>query len=64
MISETNLPSISIVILTYNEEKNIRTCLGAILSQNYLQELVEIIIVDNKSTGTTVKIIKEYMRKA
>jgi len=55
------LPSISIVVPTYNEEENIRTCLDAILSQNYPQELVEILIVDNRSTDSTLRIIKEYM---
>lgn len=58
---EVTLPKVSIVIPTYNEEKNIRTCLNAILRQNYPKDLIEIIIVDNRSTDKTINIIKEYM---
>lgn len=53
------LPSISIVIPTYNEENNIRRCLDAIFSQDYPRNRIEVILVDNFSTDKTVEIVKE-----
>ncbi|MDQ1281007.1 MAG: hypothetical protein QG670_2271 [Thermoproteota archaeon] len=58
--AEGELPTISIVIPTYNEEKNIRTCLDALLKQKYPLNLLEIIIVDNVSTDETLELVKEY----
>jgi glycosyltransferase involved in cell wall biosynthesis len=57
------LPEISIIIPTYNEERNISVCLNAILKQNYLQEKCEIIIVDNRSLDRTVEIVREYQKR-
>jgi glycosyltransferase involved in cell wall biosynthesis len=53
-------PSISIVIPTYNEEDNIKTCLDALFRQKYPLDLLEIIIVDNMSTDRTVEVAKHY----
>nr|WP_288305819.1 glycosyltransferase [uncultured Romboutsia sp.] len=52
---------ISIVIRTYNEEKNIRQVLESINQQSYNN--YEIIIVDSESTDNTVMIAKEYGAK-
>ncbi len=53
---------VSIIIVTWNSEKYIRSCLDAILSQkkfNFIE--YEIIIVDNNSQDETTKIIEiEY----
>jgi glycosyltransferase involved in cell wall biosynthesis len=57
------LPEISIVIPTYNEEKNIGTCLNALLKQKYSFDHLEIIIIDNVSTDRTFEIIKQYEKK-
>ena len=40
---------ISVVIVCYNEEKNIGGCLDSLLAQTYSPEMYEIIIVDNNS---------------
>ena len=61
--NDEKLPYITIVIPTYNEEKNIRRCLNSILSQDYPLDLVEIIIVDNISKDKTVEIVRSYMKK-
>jgi len=53
-------PTISIVIPTYNEERNIEQCLSAIFSQIYPKELLEVIIIDNYSEDRTVEIAKRY----
>lgn len=52
------LPSISIIIPTLNEERNLPRCLAAIASQNYPKEKLEVIVVDNGSTDCTVKIAR------
>lgn len=59
----SDLPSISIVIPTYNEEKNIGSCLSAIFSQDYPKELLEVIVVDNYSEDKTLELAKRYELK-
>jgi len=54
------LPSISIVIPTFNESKYIARCLASIFKQDYPRELLDIIIVDAYSTDDTVEIAKKY----
>jgi len=55
-----NLPTISIVMPVYNEERNISRCLQAIREQDYPQDRIEIVIVDDNSTDRTVEIAKNY----
>jgi len=55
-----NLPSISIVVPTYNEEENIKACLISIFKQDYLRELLEVFVVDNYSTDKTLEIARKY----
>ena len=45
---------LSVCIITYNEERNIRTCLESVKWAD------EIVVVDSKSTDQTVKICSEY----
>jgi len=52
---------ISIIVPSYNEEKNIRRCLDSLLNQNF--QNFEIICVDNASTDSTFDIIKSYSEK-
>lgn len=54
------LPSISIIIPTYNEESRLPFCLGSIRAQNYPQENLEIIVVDDNSTDATIDIARQY----
>ena len=49
------MPKISVVIITYNEEGNIKHCLESIKTITD-----EIVIVDSYSTDNTEKICKEY----
>lgn len=53
------LPSISVIIPCYNSEKRLGECLDSIKCQDYPQELIEYIIVDDDSSDDTVKIAKE-----
>lgn len=54
------LPSITVCVPTYNEEQNIRTCLGAVRSQDYPADRLELLVVDNRSNDRTVDIAGEY----
>ncbi|RLI99746.1 MAG: glycosyltransferase family 2 protein [Candidatus Aenigmatarchaeota archaeon] len=54
---------ISVIIPTYNEEKNIENCLKSLLNQILLRKEFEIIVVDGKSKDKTVKIAKKYADK-
>ncbi|MFC2140235.1 glycosyltransferase family 2 protein [Candidatus Auribacterota bacterium] len=49
----------SIIIVTWNVEKLIKTCLGSIYNQTFRD--YEIIVVDNNSTDATKKILKENL---
>ncbi len=51
------MSKLSVAILTFNEEKNIRDCLESVRWAD------EIILVDEKSTDRTVEIAKKYTKK-
>ncbi len=53
-------PRVSIVIPTYNEEKNIERCLKSVYNLNYPKEKLEIIVADDGSTDSTLKVLKKY----
>ena len=55
-----SLPSVSVIVPAYNAEKNIGKLIKSLLRQDYPQELLEIIIVDNSSADRTRQIIKRY----
>jgi len=55
-------PQVSIVITTKNAENFIGDCLSAIKKQNFPQNKIEIIVVDNFSTDKTVKMAKKYTK--
>ncbi len=63
MITESNKsPTVSVIISTKNEEKNILNCLQSIENQNYSGE-VEIIVVDNHSKDKTAKLVTSLVSK-
>jgi glycosyltransferase involved in cell wall biosynthesis len=55
--------SISVIITTKNEGKNIASCLESVKRQNYPQDKIEIIVVDNNSTDKTKEIARKYTDK-
>jgi len=57
------VPSISVVIPCFNEEKNISKCLSAIFGSDYPKNKMEIIVVDDGSTDQTIKIAKSFFKK-
>ncbi|OQA93648.1 MAG: Peptidoglycan-N-acetylglucosamine deacetylase [Microgenomates group bacterium ADurb.Bin219] len=53
-------PKISIVIPAYNEEDYLGYCLESLANQDFPKKDYEIIVVDNASTDSTVKIAKNF----
>ena len=51
---------ISVVVPTYNEEKNIESCLTALTKQSIPRNTYEIIIVDGNSKDKTTEIAAKY----
>jgi len=54
-------PFVSIIVPTYNEEKNIEACLQSLQALNYSR--YEIIVSDGGSTDDTVQLAKLYTKK-
>src|SRR5674476_249788 len=57
------LPKISLIIPTKNEETVIRRCLDCILNIDYPKDKMQIIVVDGKSDDNTLKICSEFSEK-
>ena len=53
-------PTISVVVPCFNVEHALEHCLEALLAQDYPKEELALIIVDDKSTDATGKIIQRY----
>ena len=53
-------PFVSIIVAAHNEAKNIAVCLDSLLNQDYPEEKMEIIIVDDRSVDDTALILEEY----
>jgi len=57
-----NLPTVSVVIPTYNSERTLKSCLESIAEQDYPKDKIEIIIADAGSTDKTLDISKQYTK--
>lgn len=59
------LPStpIAVIVPARNEEANIATCIDALLQQEYPEELLEVVVVDDHSTDNTADIVKSFSGK-
>jgi len=55
-----DIPSISIVIPTYDSERTLAQCLESIICQDYPMEKIEIIIADGGSRDRTLSIARKY----
>jgi len=53
-------PSISVIIPTHNYGAFIGDAIGSILAQDYPQENIEIIVVDDGSTDNTREVVQKY----
>jgi len=53
------LPSVSIIILTYNGKRHLKECFESIEQLNYPKNKREVIMVDNASSDGSVEYIKK-----
>lgn len=60
-ISEPDFPTVSVIVAARNEEENIHRCLVSLDRQIYPADKLEIIIVDDRSTDNTGKIIDDFI---
>jgi len=60
---EGKLEPVSIVMPCYNAEKMIGGAIESLLALDYPKHMIEIIVVDDKSTDNSVSVIKKYVRK-
>ena len=49
---------VSIITVTYNSAQFLEDCIISVINQSYCN--IEYIIIDGKSTDTTISIIKKY----
>lgn len=56
-------PTVSIVIAARNEEENIRECLDSVTRLSYPVNLLEVVIVDDRSSDTTAQIVTSYAKQ-
>ncbi len=61
-IDRSLCPSVSIIIAARNEEQNIGRCLDSMMRLTYPQELLEIVVVDDRSMDGTRSIVNRYAR--
>jgi GT2 family glycosyltransferase len=57
------LPSISIIVLTYNGKRFVKDCLGSLQNIYYPKKKYEIIVVDNASSDGTAEYIQKHFKK-
>ena len=61
MKSQSNeLPSVSIIIASLNNESTIEECLRSMLDQDYPKHLLEVLVVDGGSTDSTPRLVENY----
>jgi len=56
-------PNVSVIIVCYNEEENIASCLESVVSQNYPHENLDVLVIDGDSNDNTIEIAQEFERK-
>ncbi|MCK5059822.1 MAG: glycosyltransferase family 2 protein [Candidatus Pacebacteria bacterium] len=56
------LPSVSIIVPCYNEEKTIGKTLLSLLNLNYPKDKLQIIVINDGSTDSTAKVLKRFGR--
>lgn len=58
--TKDKLPTVSVIIATFNSEKTIARCLASVRDQQYPQDKIDIILADGCSSDNTLKIAQEF----
>jgi glycosyltransferase involved in cell wall biosynthesis len=59
----SKFPKVSIIVPTFNEERNIASCIKSIRKQDYPKGKIEIVVVDQQSDDRTQKIARQHRCK-
>jgi GT2 family glycosyltransferase len=54
-----SLPHVCFIVVTYNAEQFVGHCLASLLGQSYPAEKIQVMVVDNASTDSTVRIVTQ-----
>src|SRR5438874_13607132 len=57
------LPSVTILVCARNEEKNVDICLRSMMKIDYPPNLLEILVVDDRSSDATASILDSWKNK-
>jgi len=63
VVRSLELPKVSVIIPSRNEEKFIEKCIESFLTCDYPKELIEVIVVDGMSEDRTREIVTEISRR-
>lgn len=61
-IGPSRLPSVSIIVPCYNEERTVGKTLNSIFDLDYPKELLKVIAIDDGSTDSTLNTLKSYSK--
>lgn len=57
--NRAHLPFVTVLIPTRNEQENIQACIQSVLTQSYPATLFEVIVIDDYSTDSTIRLAQE-----
>jgi cellulose synthase/poly-beta-1,6-N-acetylglucosamine synthase-like glycosyltransferase len=63
LFKDDELPTVSVVIPAWNEERSIARTLRSVLKSDYPKELFEVIVIDDGSKDKTYQIAKKFQSK-
>ena len=63
-VNNQSNPTVSVIVAARNEAENLPACLDGLVQQDYPKELTQIVIVDDRSTDGTARLIEEFAATA
>jgi cellulose synthase/poly-beta-1,6-N-acetylglucosamine synthase-like glycosyltransferase len=55
-------PRVSVIVPARNEERNIETCLQALIAQEYPEDRYQVVVVDDNSGDGTARVVGEFTK--